>query len=295
MLKSLSLRMFPPEMPTRQRIELAADAGYQGVEVNLEPWQEFSLASSDAALTGLRRMIEDNGLCVSAVYDREQWHFPMSSVHPATRDRCRAIIAGLARAAVLLGTDTVLVMPGAVDNSILAPQPEITSYDVAYRNAQATLHELAQTAAAEYDIYLAAENCPSKFLLSPLEFARFLDEIRSPRVVAYFDIGNVLAYGYPEQWIAILGARPHGRIHRVHFKDIRVTPDGAPCATPLLAGDVNWTAVMAVLSAAGYAGWATAEVFPHYRYAGERLIFDTSSALDALFGLMPAATSRGGV
>lgn len=287
MQKSLSLRMFPPEMPTRQRVELAAAAGYQGVEVNLEPWQEFSLASSEAELTGLRRMIEERGLCVSAVYDREQWHFPMTSVNPETRGHCRDILVGLMRAAVILGTETVLVMPGAVDNSNLAPRPEITRYDVAYRNAQDVLGGLAETA-ARHGVYLAAENCPSKFLLSPLEFARFIDEIGSPRVAAYFDTGNVMAFGYPEQWIAILGSR----IHRVHFKDIRVLPDGAAVATPLLAGDVNWPAVMAALQAIGYAAWATAEVFPHYRYAGERLIYDTSVALDTLIGLAPAAEGR---
>lgn len=283
MKKSLSLRMFPPEMPTRRRVELAAAAGYQGVEVNLEPWQEFSLTSSDAELTGLRHMVEDCGLCVSAVYDREQWHYPMSSANAATRERCRQVVAGLARAAYLLGTETVLVMPGAVDNSNLAPQPEITPYDVAYRNSQDVLRALAEREAAEYGVYLGAENCPGKFLLSPLEFARFLDEIGSPRVLAYFDTGNVMAHGYPEQWIAILGHR----IHRVHFKDIRIMPDGAPCSTPLLAGDVNWPAVMAALAAIGYDAWATAEIFPHYRHAGERLIFDTSAALDTLIGMRP--------
>jgi L-ribulose-5-phosphate 3-epimerase len=279
MRKSLSLRMFPPEMPTRCRVEIAAAAGYDGVEINLEPWQEFSLASDDDALLDLRRMIEAAGLCVSAVYDREQWHFPMSSADPATRARCRDIVTGLARAAVILGADTVLVMPGAVDNSSLAPQPEITPYDVAYRNSRATLIELAD-AAKRHDVTLGIENCPSKFLLSPLEYARLIDEIGHPRVRAYFDIGNVIGIGYPEQWLAILGPR----LHRVHFKDIRMA-GGAPVATPLLAGDVNWPAVMACLRGLGYDAWATAEVFPHYRFGGERLIYDTAAAIDAILAM----------
>lgn len=281
MHKSLSLRMFPPEMDTLSRLDLARDAGFAGVEVNLEPWQEYSLASSDAELAALRRAIEARGLLVSTVYDREQWHYPMTSRDPAVRARCQEIIAGLARAATILGSDTVLVMPGAVDNRILAPQPEIVAYDVAYRNAVAVLTSLGRTVCEQYRVYLAAENCPSKFLISPLEFARFLDEIGSPWVGSCFDTGNALWYGFPEHWIPILGTR----IKRVHLKDNRVVTLGALTPTSLLAGDIDWPAVREALAATGYDGWLIAEVFPHYSFHPERLIFETAASIDAIFGL----------
>jgi len=271
--------MFPPEMDTLSRLDLARDAGFEGVEVNLEPWQEYSLASSDAELVALRRAIEGRGLVVSTVYDREQWHFPMSSRDPQVRECCREIIAGLVRAATLLGTDTVLVMPGAVDNRILAPKPEIVPYDVAYRNAVEVLRDLGRTVCEQYGVHLAAENCPSKFLISPLEFARFLDEIDSPWVGACFDTGNALWYGFPEHWIPVLGTR----IKRIHLKDNRVVTFGALTSTPLLAGDIDWPAVRNTLAATGYDGWLTAEVFPHYTFHPERLIFDTNAAIDAIF------------
>jgi len=179
--KAITLRMFPVTMPTLRRLELARDAGFTGVEINLEPWQEYTLDTGDPELADLRRRVERLGMVVTAVYDREQWHFPMSSIRPATRDRCATIIRRLIHAATVLGADTVLIMPGAVDNGILAPQPEITPYADAYRNAQATLLALAPEAESQR-VTLAAENCPGKFLISPLEFARFLDEIGSPRV-----------------------------------------------------------------------------------------------------------------
>jgi hexulose-6-phosphate isomerase len=280
MRKALSLRMFPPEMDTLSRLDLARDAGFAGVEVNLEPWQEYSLASSDQELAGLHRAVEARGLCVSTVYDREQWHFPMSSRDPAVRARCAGIIVGLARAATLLGADTVLVMPGAVDNRILAPQPEIVPYGLAYPNALAVLRELGRTAGERYRVHLAAENCPGKFLISPLEFARFLDEAGSAWVGACFDTGNALAYGFPEHWIPVLGPR----IRRVHLKDNRVVTQGTVTPTPLLAGDVDWPAVRDALAATGYDGWLIAEVFPHYSFHPERLIFETSASIDAIFG-----------
>jgi L-ribulose-5-phosphate 3-epimerase len=280
-LKSLSLRMFPPEMNTASRLDLASDAGFAGVEVNLEPWQEYSLGCSDADLAGLRRAIEARGLRVSTVYDREQWHYPMSSPDEATRARCRDIIEGLARAAVILGADAVLVVPGSVDNRILAPQPEIVPYDAAYRNAAAELAELARTVCERHRILLAAENCPSKFLVSPLEFAAFLDETRSPWVGSCLDTGNALWYGFPEHWVRILGSR----IKRVHLKDNRCALDGTITAVPLLAGDVDWRAVRSELAEIGYDGWLIAEVFPHYRFCSQRLIFDTSAAIDSIFGI----------
>jgi len=283
MRKSLSLRMFPPEMDTLRRLDLARDAGFHGVEVNLEPWQAYSLASSDEELAGLRRAIAARGLVVSTVYNREQWHFPMTSRDPAVRAHCREIIAGLARAATILGADTVLVMPGSVDNRILAPQPEIVPYDAAYRNAVEVLSDLGRTVCEQYRVHLAAENCPSKFLVSPLEFARFLDEIGSPWVGSCFDTGNALWYGFPEHWIPILGSR----IKRIHLKDNRAVLMGALTPTPLLAGDVSWPAVRDALAATGYDGWLIAEVFPPYSFHPERLIYDTSVAIDAIFGSNP--------
>jgi L-ribulose-5-phosphate 3-epimerase len=279
MRKAINLRMFPDEMPTLRRVEIARDAGFEAVEINLEPWQDVSLDTDMRELARLRGGIEQRGMVVSAVYDREQWHFPMSSRDPATRDRCRDIIERLVAAAVTLGADTVLVMPGAVDNGILAPHPEITPYDIAYRSARDVLTRLSHVA-EKHRVHLAAENCPGKFLITPLEFARFLDEIGSPWVGAYFDIGNALWYGFPEHWIPVLGKR----IWRVHVKDNRAIGGGAITAANLLAGDVNWPAVRDALEALPYESWLTAEVLPAYRHHCERLIYETSAGMDAIFG-----------
>jgi L-ribulose-5-phosphate 3-epimerase len=278
--KSITLRMFPDDMPTLRRVEIARDAGYDGVEINLEPWQEYTLASGEDDLARLHREITARGMCVSAVYSREQWHYPMTSRSPQTRSRCKAVVEGLARCAVVLGAGTVLIMPGGVDNSVLAPQPEIVPYLAAYENSLATLRELARTAGERYEVTLAVENCPAKFLLSPLEFARFIDAIDSPWVKAYFDTGNALPYGFPEDWIDILGAR----IHAVHFKDLLLRSGSVVCATALLGGDVNWPAVRRALAGIHFDGWVTAEVLTPYRYHSERLIYETSASIDAICG-----------
>src|SRR5690606_19759516 len=126
----------------------------------------------EGELAGLRRAIEARGMAVSSVYSRRQWYFPISSPDPAVREQGRALVERLAWAASILGSDAVLVLPGSVDNSLFAPEPEIVPYDVAYYNARDTLRALARSAGERYRVSLALENVWNKFLLSPLEMAR---------------------------------------------------------------------------------------------------------------------------
>lgn len=282
MRKSITLRAFPNEMNTWSRIDLARAAGYHGVEINLEPSGEFSLESSESDLRDLRGYIENLGMRVSSVYNRQQWLYPITSQNPNTRQYGQTILEGLVRAGSILGTDAVLVVPGAVDNSLFSPEPEIVPYDIAYRNAQSILRDVTQRLGARYQVYLTIENTWNKFLLSPLELARFVDEIESEWVGVYLDVGNLLRTGFPEHWITILGSR----IKRVHFKDFRTAVDNIHGFVNLLEGDVNWAAVCLALKSIQYDSWVTAEVLPAYHYHGQRLVYDTSASLDAiLFGL----------
>jgi L-ribulose-5-phosphate 3-epimerase len=281
MRKSITLRAFPPEMDITSRVELARAAGYVGVEVNLEPGEEYHLESSEADLRRLRREIESRGMQVSSAYSRQQWYYPLTSKHTEIRQHGEEIIKRLAWAATLLGTDAILVVPGAVDNSLFAAQPETVPYDVAYCSAKESLCRIVQEVGERYRVFLAVENVWNKFLLSPLEFVRFIDEIASPWIGAYFDVGNVLRTGFPEHWIPILGHR----IKRVHLKDFRLSVDNAGGFVGLLEGDVNWPAVITALKSIGYDSWVTTEVLPAYRYFGERLVYETSASVDAILSI----------
>ncbi len=284
MLKSITLRAFPTGLTTRQCLELARQAGYHGVELNLELGLEYTLDSTQAELAELRRQVAEVGLQVSSVYSRQQWLHPITSQNPETRRRGQAVIEQLVIAAACVGAEAVLVLPGAVDNSLFAAEPEIVPYDVAYRNALGTV-QAASAVAAQHSITLALENVWGKFLLSPLEFSRFIDDADSQWVGAYFDVGNVLRTGFPEHWIPILGRR----LKRVHFKDFRRSVDTLGGFVNLLEGDVNWPAVRQALADIGYNSWVTVEVLPPYRYHPERLIYETSASLDAILGLVGRA------
>ena len=198
------------------------------------------------------------------------------------RRRAAGIIRAQIEAAAALGIDTILVVPGAVGVDFI-PGCEIVPYETAYARATGFVRA-ALPLAKKKKVTLTIENVWNKFLLSPLEMRAFIDQFDSDRVAAYFDAGNALAFGYPEQWIEILGRR----IARVHFKDYRRAVGSADGFCDLLSGDVDWPAVMRALRGAKYTGWIAAEMIPpvpFYKHAPEVLIHNTSRAMDAIFKL----------
>ncbi len=94
--------------------------------------------------------------------------------------------------------------------------------------------------ASGFRVQIGIEEVWNKFLLSPLEFNRYVDEFQSPTVKAYFDVGNVVFYGYPQDWIRTLGRR----IARLHLKDFKVDRDAGTFEWKNLGeGDIDWVEV----------------------------------------------------
>ena len=146
-----------------------------------------------------------------------------------------------------------------------------------YAAPEALLQKIEPHARA-LGVRIGVENVWNNFLLSPLEMARFLDELNSPYIKAYFDVGNVMYSGYPEHWIRILGKR----IKKVHFKDYRRDAKGLAGFVDLLAGDVDWVKVIDAFEAVGYTGWASAEMCPTYRLYTDQMIYNASAAMDCI-------------
>jgi hexulose-6-phosphate isomerase len=272
---SITLRAFPPSLPLERALEAAREAGFDAVEVNLEPGLTHDLDSSDDALRALAEVVAANDLGISAVYSREQWRHPLTSGDPETVARGRRVVLRLAGAAHVLGVDAVLVVPGGVDMSLFGGD-EVVPYGLAYERAQRELSGLArELEARDVGVSLCVENVWNKFLLSPLETRRFVDEIGHPLVGVYFDVGNVLRHGYPEQWLRILGPR----VRRVHLKDYRTAVGTEHGFTGLLQGDVDWPAVMDALREIDYRSYLTVEVLPAYAHDPVRLAYDAGAAV----------------
>jgi L-ribulose-5-phosphate 3-epimerase len=266
-------------MKFEDRLHIVKENGFQGVEINFEPNEEYNLDVTANDLRKMLRITKRIGIEVSAVYSRQQWHNPISSSNLARRKVGVQIIEKLVDIARQLDSETVLVIPGVVDNSLFVPNPEITPYLDVYTSAQDSLEHLITYAGNGDPVVLALENVWGKFLYSPREFATFVDHFANDLIKIYLDIGNVLRIGYPEDWVQILG----NRIHAIQVKDFRKSIDNIEGFVGLLQGDVNWPKVAQSLRDISYDGWVTSEVLPAYKYFPDLLIEETSRAINRIF------------
>lgn len=278
MKKGISIWSFPP-LTLKESFALAKDAGFEGVEVALDEGAgEINLITSDKQLQDVKRQAEDAGIELYSVACGLYWDYWLCSEDVAEQNKAKDIVKKQLDAAAALGCQSILVIPGCVNAEFAAPG-RVMDYAVAYERSMEALQEL-KAYAAGCKVEIGLENVWNKFLLSPLEMRDFIDKLDSPWVGSYLDIGNVQSNGYPEQWVKILNKR----IKKVHFKDYRMEAGGLHGFVDLLAGDVNYPAVIEALQAVGYDGWVSAEMIPNYKYHTETIIYNTSKAMDAILG-----------
>lgn len=224
-----------------ERFQAAKLAGFDGIEVDSHLDRNEVLKARDAT-----------GLGIPSVCDSQHWKLLLSSPDPKVREDGIAALKVAIEDAKTFGADTVLLVPGRVTETI--------SYDECWNRSSEEIKK-AIPLAEKLNVKIAIENVWNNFLLSPMEAARYIDQFKSPAVGAYFDIGNILAYGWPEQWIKILGKR----IAKIHIKEYsRKIADSqgrsAGFNVKLREGDINWSAVMKALDETGYQGWANIEM-----------------------------------
>lgn len=276
MKKGISIWSFAPA-PLASAFALAKDAGFEGVEVALDETGEVSLTSTERELLAVRRQAADAGIALYSVASGLYWQHWLTADDAAEREKAKDIVRRQLDTAAALGADTILVLPGCV-NAFSDPD-RIVDYAAAYDRALEAMRELAPYAEG-VGVSIGLENVWNKFLTSPLELRDFIDRVGSPFVGSYLDVGNILANGYPDQWIRILGER----IKKVHFKDYRTAVGGLDGFVDLLAGDVDYPAVMRALCDVGYDGWVTAEMIPAYRHHTSAILYNTSYAMDRILG-----------
>jgi len=244
MKKGFSQLCLSEPLGIKDSLKLAKRLGYSGLEILLTEKGELNTNSSQKDYERLRAQSAELGveycsICASVPYDAS-----LTSNDPKARQRGKEVIGKMLEAASALGVNAVLVIPGRVTDQV--------PYDVAYDRALEGIKGLMD-AAERFRVTIALEDVWNRMLLSPLEFRDFIDKVGSDYVGAYFDVGNIVIYGYPEQWIDILGKR----IKKVHFKDFK--RKGYEWKQ-LMEGDVNWKLVMGALKRAGYDDYVITEV-----------------------------------
>ena len=253
MRKALQFGMLPKNLSDADKFKLAKECGFEGIEGS--PMSDLEAASK------LGKMAREAGVPIhSIVYGG--WGAPFSDPDPKVIEKGLAGMETALRSAKALGADTVLLVPAIVNENV--------GYGDAYKRSQEHIRKLLPLA-EKLGIVIAVENVWNKFLLSPLEFARYVDEFESPWLQAYFDVGNVIIYGYAQDWIRTLGKR----IVKIHLKDFK--RKGYQW-TNLLEGDVNWKQVRRALDEVGYDGFLT----PELRGGDKEYLMDLSERIDRI-------------
>jgi len=241
--KAVKIGMVQQGGTLKEKFQLLKELGYDGVELN---------SPSDLDPDEVLRARDEVGLPIHGVVDSVHWQATLS--HPDSDVRAKGLEAlkQAIRDVKHYGGTSVLLVPAVVNEQV--------SYDEAYERSQAEIRK-ALPLAEDLQIHILLENVWNKFLLSPLEMARYIDELNSPQVGAYFDVGNVVAFGWPEQWIRILGKRIVKLDIKEYSRKLQMEQGMYKgFGVKLGDGDVGWPRVMTALREIGFQGWATAEV-----------------------------------
>jgi len=254
--KGLVFDMVPANLSYADRFKLVRDAGFQVVQALTEP--------DDRKAEEMKQAADAASIRIDSVMNVDHWQYPLSSNDPVVVEKSLAGMRTSLHNAKLWGSDVVLLVPAVVN-----PQ---TSYRDAWTRSQTQIRKLIPLA-EELKVVIAIEEVWNKFLLSPLEMVQYIGEFHSPRVQAWFDVGNVVLYGYPQDWIRTLGKR----IVKVHLKDFKRTENGYAWVN-LGDGDVDWPAVRQAFDDIGYAGSVIAEL----EQGDETYLRDVSRRIDRL-------------
>ena len=277
MKKGINIWSFP-QGTIKDSLTLAKKAGFEGVELALSGEGELSMNSTEREIQDVRKTAEDLGLKLYSLSCGLCWDYRLSDDDEKMREKAKDMIKKQLETAKILGADTILVIPGAVNVEFSMPEKKV-AYDVVYDRALEGLNELKKHAES-LKVNIGLENVWNKFLLSPMEMRDFIDKIGSDYVGSYLDIGNTLYCSYPEDWVRILGKR----IKKVHFKDYRLQAGGLHGFVDLLAGDVDYPEVVKALNEIGYQDWVSAEMIPNYKHHTDAILYNTSYAMDRILG-----------
>ena len=243
MAMSLKYGMIGPGSSVREKFDAAKASGFDGVELD---------SPGPISIDEARAAMDATGLVVPGVVDSAHWSKPFSANDPNVRGEGRRALETALRDCAALGGSTVLVVPAVVNAGV--------SYAKAYERSLAEISTLVPLA-EELGVAIAFENVWNSFLLSPLEAAAYVDAFNSTHVGWYFDVGNIVAFGWPAHWVEALGER----ILKLDVKEYsrqKRDREGmwAGFGVEIGEGDSQWPEVNQQLDAIGYRGWASAEV-----------------------------------
>lgn len=235
--------MIKEDLSILDKFKLVKDLGFDGIELD---------SPNDLNDKEILKAKRKTGLEIPGVVNSKHWKMPLSDPNPAIRAQCVESMKTALKACKKYGGTTVLLVPGVVNDKV--------RYDEAYERSQVEIRKILPMA-EKTGIKIAIENVWNNFLISPMEAARYIDEFDSEMIGWYFDVGNIIRYGWADQWVRILGKR----IMKIDVKEYsrkKQKEEGiwAGFDVKLGQGDSDWANVNKALREVGYQGWGSAEV-----------------------------------
>jgi len=236
-----------------EMFRLVKEAGFDGIELNVEDAgssaHSLSFETTDAELEEIAGFSKKYDLPVVSISSALYWLYGPGAADEERRELSKKVMRTQIKFAKALGAPGILIVPGGIH--------EHKSIAKAYETSMQTMFEMNDEIKAG-KIFVGVENVWNGFFMSPYDMMVFTDKLENPYVGSYFDVGNVIAYSWPENWIEILGER----IKLVHVKDFKRTAsiNTGGEFVDLLEGDADWSLVVPALRKAGFDGYLTAEV-----------------------------------
>lgn len=244
-----------------EKFRAVKEAGFEGVE----PMGGMDQKDVIAAL-------KETGLQAASVCCHSHWAKPLSDPNPETR---RIGLEGLLlslRDAKAYGASSVLLVPGVARDGV--------SYQQCWDRSITEIRK-AIPLAQELGVKISIENVWNDFIIKASEAVRYIDEINSPHVAWHFDIGNIIYYADPVEWIQALGKRIAMLHIKEYSRDLAMKKGrGAGFSAKFLEGANNWPAIMKALDEIGYTGWGIAEQGGGDSPAGLK---DLATRMDTMF------------
>jgi hexulose-6-phosphate isomerase len=224
------------------------EAGFEGIELNVDKdghSQHSITLEKGTDLGGLAKLSEKYSLPVVSISTSLGGG---TGTPGESRQGAHKVIRRQIECAKALGAKAILSVPGGVNNELSLEEARVNSLDC-YRTIG---DEIAASG-----VMVCLEQVWNGFFTSPYDMARFIDELDNHSIAAYFDVGNVLAFSWPEYWIDILGKRIRA-LHVKNFKRAGGLYRGGDWVD-LEEGDADWSKVIPALRKAGFDGYLTAE------------------------------------
>ncbi|HVJ79932.1 MAG TPA: sugar phosphate isomerase/epimerase family protein [Planctomycetia bacterium] len=251
--------MVKPGDTLQEKMQLIKDLGFDAIELDspnkFKP--EEVLAARDATK-----------LPIIGTVDSVHWKQTLSDPDPAVQAAGVKGLETAIRDAKAYGGTSALLVPAVVTPKV--------SYQQAWDRSTANIRK-ALPLAEELGIHIAIENVWNRFLTSPLEMNRYIDQFNSKFVAVHFDIGNYVEWAYPQDWIRTLGKR-------IVKTDVKEYAKPKRFGYKLGEGEIDWAEVRKALAEIGYAGYCTAEI----ESGDEAFLKDTAARMDKILGITAA-------